>query len=68
MASNTCLMLCRRAILHNIKFDEKVVAFSNASGAGAKNTLFLSSMAKETTQSQCTAIAFRTGRIFSCFP
>lgn len=55
------IVFCRRAVLHNIKYDERVVAFANAAGAGAKNTLFLSTMAQHAQQSQCTAMSFRTG-------
>lgn len=52
--------------MHNLKFDKKVAVFSNASGAGAKNTLFLSSMAQKQATSECTTLSFRTGS-FSLF-
>ena len=54
--------LCRRALVHNLKFDEGVAVFANAAGAGARNSLLLSTAAALAPSSgECTAISFRTG-------
>lgn len=53
---------CRRALLHNLRFDERVVAFSNASGAGTADEAFLPGQARSAAGGgACTAISFRTG-------
>ncbi|CAK0785298.1 hypothetical protein CVIRNUC_008505 [Coccomyxa viridis] len=51
-----------RALLHNLRFDERVAAFSNASGAGAADETFLPGQARPSAGGgACTAISFRTG-------
>lgn len=53
---------CSRALLHNIRFDEGVAAFSNASGAGTADEAFLPGQARSSAGGgACTAISFRTG-------
>ncbi len=55
-------LLCRRALLHNLRFDESVAAFSNASGAGTADEAFLPGQARSSAGGgACTAISFRTG-------
>ena len=52
----------RRALLHNIRFDEPVAAFSNASGTGTNDEAFLGGAPRSTAAGgACTAISFRTG-------
>ena len=54
--------LCSTALLHNLKYDEQIASFANASGVGAKAGLLLDPTAsKSPGGSACTAIAFRTG-------
>ena len=60
--------LCDRgAVLHNLRTDEEVAAFANASGVGAHASLLLEpSTAATAAGGACTAISFRTGAA-SCF-
>ena len=52
----------RRALLHNLRFDESVAAFSNASGAGTADEAFLPGQLRNSAGGgACTAISFRTG-------
>ena len=61
-------MWCRRALLHNLRFDEGVAAFSNASGAGTADEAFLPGQARSSAGGgACTAISFRTG-VACCLP
>ena len=57
--------LSRRAVLHNLKYDQQVASFANASGAGAKKSLFLNNTKKGPTGGPCTSISFRTGNYSS---
>ncbi|BDA46919.1 probable guanine nucleotide-binding protein subunit beta-like protein at C-terminar half [Coccomyxa sp. Obi] len=51
-----------RALLHNIRFDEPVAAFSNASGTGTNDEAFLGGASRSNAAGgACTAISFRTG-------
>ena len=52
----------RRALLHNIRFNEPVAAFSNASGTGTNDEAFLGGAPRNTAAGgACMAISFRTG-------
>ena len=52
----------RRVLLHNIRFDEPVASFSNASGTGTNDEAFLGGMPRgNAAGGACTAISFRTG-------
>lgn len=58
----TSALACRRAVLHNLKFDERVASFENASGVGAKAALLMDkNKSKSGSGGACTAISFRTG-------
>lgn len=51
-------------MLHNLKFDERVASYSNASGVGAKESILAdSTAAKGGSSGACTAITFRTGEL-----
>ena len=66
--SDTTLLWYRRALLHNLRFDESVAAFSNASGAGTADEAFLpGQMRNAAGGGACTAISFRTGVAASLF-
>lgn len=55
----------RRAVLHNLRFDETLMTFHNAAGAGTNADLFLTGStaqaARLTAGGAVTCIAFRTG-------
>ena len=54
--------VCSTALLHNLKYDEEIARFANASGVGAKAGLLLDATTfKSPGGSACTTIAFRTG-------
>lgn len=63
--NDRCVALCiqhhRRVVLHNIKFDERVMEFSNASGVGLKQDLFLTDTRTNEAVPPVRAVAFRTG-------
>lgn len=52
-------------MLHNLKFDETVVSFTNAAGAGTADALYLTGTAATASSSAgggaCTCVSFRTG-------
>ena len=49
-------------MLHNLRYNEEVVTFANASGVGAKASLLLDPAgANSPGGGACTAISFRTG-------
>jgi hypothetical protein len=60
-------MVCRTAVLHNLRTDTKVLEFRNASGVGMTSDASLlngSSSNAATAGGACTAISFRTGLSF----
>ncbi|KAK9819682.1 hypothetical protein WJX72_001066 [[Myrmecia] bisecta] len=52
-----------RAVLYNIRYDEEVVTFANASGVGANSDLYLTGTFKRPAAEThaCSCISFRTG-------
>ena len=54
--------LSRRALLHNLRYDEPVAAFANASGVGTNDEASLGGQPRGSAGGgACTAISFRTG-------
>lgn len=57
-------VLCRRALLHNLRYDEMVAEFNNAAGAGTDADMYLTNSAareaRKAIGTTCTALAFRT--------
>ncbi len=62
--------MCRRAVLHNLRYDETLAQFGNASGVGTNADLFLTGSAAQAARlaaaGACTAISFRTGAPRAC--
>lgn len=60
----------RRAILHNLRYDETLMTLHNASGAGTNADLYLTGSqaqaARQAAGGACTNIAFRTGEGGGC--
>ncbi len=63
------LLRYRRAVLHNLRYDETLAQFANASGVGTNADLFLTGSAAQAARlaaaGACTAISFRTGESYS---
>lgn len=55
--------LCRRVLLHNLRYNEPVAAFANASGVGTMDEAFLGGQPRSNAGGGAVnAIAFRTGK------
>ena len=55
--------MSRRALLHNLRYDEAVASFGNASGVGTGDAALLGGGPRSSSAGggACTAISFRTG-------
>ena len=61
------MLLCRRAVLLNLKYNETIATFANAAGVGSGDKLRASATKAKPAGGACTCIAFRTGETSSLF-